>query len=82
MHNLPNNVLADNTCYLYQNYGDLNKSDLEQVEKSLNTPFDPIEPFSTFIKRVEDIMDLAEAVGVLYTTNQIVNEAFNLITKA
>ena len=77
-----NQTIQNILSYLYQNYGNLNETDLEEAEKVLNTPFDPIEPFSIFVKRVEDTMDLAEATGAPYIANQIVNKTFNLIIKA
>ena len=68
--------------YLYENYGNLDKHDLEQAEKNLNAPFDLLEPFSLFVKRIEDIIDIAEAARAPYADPQIVSKAFYAIQKA
>ena len=68
--------------HLYDNYGDLDESDLEANEKTLTQEFDVTEPFSMFIRRIEDCMDLAEAAGAPYTDRQIATKAFNSIIKA
>ena len=78
-----NNVsIQDLFDYLYTNYGDLDEGDLATIEESMNLPYDPMEPFSVFITRIEDGMDLAEATGAPYSENQIVKKAVNLIVKA
>ena len=68
--------------YLYENYGDLDEADLEQAELQMSSPFDPNEPFGIFVDKIEDCVDLAEAAGAPYTTAQIVQKAFNAISKA
>jgi hypothetical protein len=68
--------------YLYTNYGDLDEADLEQTELKFSSPFDPNEPFGIFIDKIEDCIDLAEAAGAPYTNEQIVQKAFNAISKA
>jgi len=67
---------------LYTNYGDLTECDLEDIEKTINIQFDPTEPFGTFVKRIEDCMDVTEAAGAQYMAQQIVNKAFSLIIKS
>ena len=63
-----NNVsIQDILQYLYDNYGDLNELELEDIDKILNQPYEPSEPFSTFIKRVEDCIDIANTAGVPYS---------------
>ena len=49
---------------------------------SLSKPSNAEEPFRVFIKRIEDTMDTAEAVGTLYLESQIVLRALNLVKKA
>ena len=68
--------------YQDDKYGDLDKTDIEKLDKQLEEPFDPSEPFGTFIKRIEDIMEVAEVAGYAYTPNQIIHKAFNLIEKS
>ena len=55
---------------------------MEQVELKISSPFDPNDPFGIFINKIEDCVDLAEAAGAPYTNVQIVQKAFNTISKA
>ena len=68
--------------YLYDKYSDLDETDVEDLEKQLTELFDPNEPFGTFVKRVEDIMEVSEATGCPYIPEQITSKAFNLISKS
>ena len=78
-----NNVsIQDIFIYLYDKYGDLDEADIEDLDKQLAEPYDPNEPFGTFVKRIEDIMEVAEAAGCAYTHDQITSKAFNLISKS
>lgn len=38
----------------------------------MNLPHDLMEPFSVFITRIEDSMDLVKAAGVPHSANQII----------
>ena len=67
---------------MHDNYGDLDEADLEQVELKMSSPFDPNDPFGTFVDKIEDCVDLAEAAGAPYITEQIVQKAFNAMSKA
>ena len=67
--------------YLHDNYGDLNELDLEDVEQAINQPFDPTESFSTFVKRIEDCMDIAGIAGAACSDAQTINKAFTLMIK-
>ena len=67
---------------MYTNYRDLDEGDLATIEESMNLPYDPMEPFSVFITRIEDGIDLVEATGAPYSKNQIIKKAANLIVKA
>ena len=55
---------------------------MEWLDKQLTIVYDLNEPFSTFIKYIEDIIETVKAVDYPYTTLQIVNKAFNTINKA
>lgn len=46
------------------------------------TNFDINKPFSKFIRRIEDTMDMEETVQCPCKTAQITLKAFNLITNA
>ena len=67
---------------MYDNYGDLDEANLEQVEHKMSSPFDSNETFGIFADKIEDCVDFAEAAGAPYTTTQIVQKAFNAISKA
>ena len=67
--------------YLHTNYGDLDEADLEQTELKFSSPFDSNEPFRIFIDKIEDCIDLAEAAGAPCINEQIVQKAFNAISK-
>ena len=67
---------------LYENYGDLDEADLEQVEQKMALPFDPNEPFGVFVNKIEDCFDLAEAARAPHSTEQIVQKSFNAMSKA
>ena len=78
-----NNVtIQEIFAHLFDKYGDLDEEDVETLDKQLAEPYDPNEPFGAFVKRVEDIMEVAEAAGCAYTPEQITSKAFNLISKS
>ena len=68
--------------YLFNKYGDLDEADVEKIDKTLTEPYDANEPFGSFVKKVEDAMEIAEAAGCPYTPSQIVAKTFNAINKA
>ena len=53
-----------------------------KVEQMMTLPFFPTEPFGVFVNEIEDSVDLAEAARSLCTTAQIVQKAFNAMSKA
>lgn len=68
--------------YLYREYSDLDESDLETIEQNMNSQYDPTEPFSIFINKIEDTVDLAEASGTPCIIEKVVKKDFNIINKA
>ena len=66
----------------YDNYGDLDENDLEANEKILTRESGIMEPFSVFVKIIEDWMDVVEAVWAPCTDAQINNKVFSVILKA
>ena len=68
--------------HLYDKYGDLDKADIEDLDKQLAEPCNPNEPFGTFVKRIEDIIEIAEAAGCGCAPEQITSKEFNLISKS
>ena len=68
--------------YLYDRFGEVTPSELEEAEKELSQPFEPFEPFGVFISKIEDAIDIAEAANCPFTTQQIINKALTSIIKA
>ena len=57
-----NNVsIQDILAYLYDWFGKLWKLELEEVEKIFNEPYNSTTSFSTFIRKVEEAIDLVAA---------------------
>ena len=78
-----NNVtIQDIFTYLYDRFGDVTPTELEEAEKTLNEPFNPNEPFGLFICTIEDAVDIAEAAGCPFTPQQAMNKALTNIMKA
>ena len=77
-----NNVtIQEILIYLYDRFGDVTPTELEEAEKALNEPFNPNEPFGLFVCTIEDAIDIAEAARCPFTPNQIVNKALNNVIK-
>ena len=53
-----------------------------RCRKILNIMLDISDPFGTFIKNVEEAMDLAEAAECPYTQQHRVSKSFNCILKS
>ena len=77
-----NTSIQDIFTYLYVSYGNLDEADIEYLNAQLAELYDPTEPFGTFVKRIKDIMELAEAARYGYTPAQITAKAFNFIKKS
>ena len=78
-----NNVtMQDMLAYLYDRFGKISSLELEEGEKTFSEPFDATAPFGSFVKKIEETMDLAEAGGCPYTQEQLVSKSFNCILKA
>ena len=56
--------------------------ELEEAEKTFLQSFKATSPFRTFMKRIEETVDITEVAGCSYTPEQIVAKAFNSILKA
>ena len=67
---------------LHNKHGDLDKADIKDLDKQLAEPCNPNEPFRTFVKRIEDIIEIAEVAGCAYAPEQVTSKAFNLISKS
>jgi len=78
-----NNVsIQDIIEYLFDRFGEVTPTELEQAEQDLNAPFEPFEPFGVFICKIEDAVDIAEAANCPFTTQQILNKALTSIIKS
>ena len=45
-------------------------------------PFNPNEPFGSFISNIKEAIDIAEVAGCLFTQQQIINKALTNVVKA
>ena len=68
-------------AYLYNLFGKLSTLEQEEVEKIFNELYNPTTPFSTFIRKIEEAIDLAAVVRCYYIPQKIVAKAFNCIIK-
>ena len=50
-------------------------------KKTFSQPFDTTAPFGSFVKKIEETMDLAEAEDCSYTQEQLISKSFNCILK-
>ena len=78
-----NNIsIQDILTRLYDRFGEVTSTELEEAESDLSKPFEPHEPFSVMICRIEDAIDIAEAAKCPFATQQIIHKALTSIIKA
>jgi len=78
-----NNIsIQDIFAYLYDRFGDVTPLELEEAEKAMIEPFNPNEPFGSFVSNIEEAIDIAEAAGCPFIQQQIINKALTNIVKA
>lgn len=65
--------------HLYDTYGDLTPTELEDNDTRMRAPYDPTEPIETLYNQLEQAVDIAEAGSLPYTQAQILTRAYNLI---
>jgi len=69
-------------AYLYDHFGKVSTLELEEAKKTFQEPFDAAALFGSFVKKIEETVDIAEAAGCSYTPEQVVAKVFNYILKA
>jgi hypothetical protein len=67
--------------HLYNHYGAITAHDLETNNQQFRTAYDPAQPIELLYKQIEDAMLYADAGHQAYTAIQIVNNAYNLVSK-
>ena len=62
-----NMSIQDILAYLYNRFNKISTLELEEAEKTFSKPFGATAPFSSFVKKIKETIDLVEAGGYLYT---------------
>ena len=65
--------------FLYDTYGDITPSELEDNDDRMRLPYDPTQPMETLYNQIEQAVDIAEAGQQPYTNKQVLTRAYNLI---
>lgn len=69
----------DMLSHLYDTYARITQGALEENDQRLKQDWDPNQPFEVLIDQIEDAVDFAAAGKTPYTTEQIVNSAYNIV---
>ena len=67
---------------LYEIFGEVLPTDLEEAEKIFSIPFEATKHFSTFTKAVEETVDVAEVEKFPCTPAQVAAKSFNCVLRA
>ena len=67
--------------HLYNVYGRITAHDYDANDKTMKKPYDPNEPFETFVKQIEDAMMLADAAAKPYTPAQVEQVGYMLLER-
>ena len=65
--------------YLHTTYGTIQPHHIEDNEKRFKLPYDPSQPFESFITQIEDAVAFAFAGGDPCPNTRVVNNAYNLV---
>ena len=65
--------------HLYDTYGDLTPTELEDNDERMKTAYDITTPVETLYDQIEQAVDIAEAGHQPYTNAQVLSRAYNLI---
>ena len=65
--------------HLYDTYGDLTPTELEDNDARMKTAYDPTTPIETLYDQIEQAVDIAEAGHQPYTNAQVLTRAYNII---
>lgn len=74
-----NRTILDIYQYLFNNYGTLSTTEIEQNKEKLKAPYDASQPLPTLFKRFEDCQALASAAGDPLSDKSLVNTAEHLL---
>ena len=65
--------------HLYDTYGDLTPTELEDNDERMKLPYDVTTPIETLYDQIEQAVDIAEAGHQPYTNAQVLTRTYNLI---
>jgi hypothetical protein len=65
--------------HLYAQYAHISASDLQDNDVTFKAPYDPNMPIETLFDQIESGMDYAAAGLSSYRTEQVINNAFQLL---
>ena len=65
--------------HLYDTYGDLTPTELEDNDERMKAPYDVTAPIETLYDQIEQAVDIAEAGHQPYTNAQVLTRAYNII---
>ena len=65
--------------HLYDTYGDLTPTELEDNDERMKAPYDVTAPIETLYDQIEQAFDIAEAGHQPYTNAQVLTRTYNII---
>ena len=68
-------------AYLYDRFGKGSTLELEEAEKIFSEPFNAAAPFGSFMNKIKETVNIAEAASCSCTPEQIMAKVFNCILK-
>ena len=68
--------------FLFTQYGIITPHDLQENNSKFYNAWDPTTPFETLIAQIEDAVEFAEDGKQPYTSQQILNNAYNLVYRS
>ena len=68
-------------AHLYLAYAKLSDGNLEDNNKRMRADYDMNQPMEFLIKQINDAVDIAAAADNLYSVEQVVTAAYNLVFK-
>ena len=66
--------------HLYDNYARISQLELKENDHRMNEEWDPNQPIEVLYDQIEDAVEFASAGKAPYTTPQVVNNAYNLVS--
>ena len=65
--------------HLYDTYGDITPTELEDNDQKMKTAYDPTLPIETLYDQIEQAVDFADAGKAPYTNAQVLARAYNIV---